>query len=108
MSSEARAATAILRPSGDVARGYVMVDVSGPDGWRVVVLTERARALLSALVRARHVRGAEVAIVRRLARSGLATLTDDGVGPLDHGRVDGERWTAERTELGRLVAEAKT
>lgn len=98
---------AIKRPAHEVARGAHMFDIHNDGGWlRIVTLTDRGLTVLCSLGSARHVYGPEVRVVRKLVDTGLATLRDDGLGPIIDGRVDGERWTAEPTEVGAAVVAA--
>ncbi len=85
-----------------VASGSVIVEVKFSNGWVPKCMTTKGFALLASLGDGRHVRGGEVAIARKLEADGLVTLTDDGAGPASK-----ERWSAEPTDIGRLVRDAK-
>lgn len=49
-----------------------------------------------------YLRGAQVAVARKLEDQSLAILNDDGVGP-----QNSERWSVTLTVLGELVASTR-
>lgn len=86
-----------------VAKGYVGFWADTYNGQRCLMVTAAGLAFLKSVGNASYARGAQVRIARRLESQGLVTLRDDGNFKLD-GRVDGERWYVEPTELGRAIA----
>lgn len=98
---------AIRLHSSRVARGSVIVEVHDVPGvgFRPIALTRRAFDLLTTLGTGRCVRGVEIVVARSLAERGLVQLIDDGELRLG-GHVDGERWSATLTEIGRVVRDA--
>lgn len=74
-----------------------------------MILTAPQQALL-AKVRDKadgvYIYGPEVKVARKLAALGLVKLIDDGTGPLG-GNRDGERWSIELTDAGRLAVPAE-
>ena len=70
----------------------------------IVLTVPQWETLLKLAKGAQHVKGGEVKRVRGLVDKGLATLQDDGPGPYDKTNFLGERWTAELTSLGQLLA----